>query len=59
MYIERDGFYWPPRPVDPKDCDSESTGGWANKHANGGKMETSTSTGAPYATRNPVTTGLL
>jgi hypothetical protein len=59
MYYPSDGFYWEPRKVDEKDCDSNSTGGWANKHANGGKKETSTLKGIPYASRRPINTPLL
>jgi len=59
MYYPSDGFYWEPTKVDEKDCDSNSTGGWANKHANGGKKETSTLKGIPYASRRPINTPLL
>jgi hypothetical protein len=59
MYIEKDGFYWPPTTVQSKTCGSDSKDGWAGKYANGGKTETSTSIPVPYATRNPVNTPLL
>jgi fibro-slime domain-containing protein/RHS repeat-associated protein len=59
MYIEQDGFDWPQTKVEAKTCESWATGGWAGKHANGGKQETKTSKGVPYASRKPVVTPLL
>jgi RHS repeat-associated protein len=59
MYIEMDGFYWPPTTVQAKTCGSDAKDGWAGKYANGGKSETSTMVPVPFATRNPITTPLL
>jgi len=59
MYYPSDGFKWPPTEVEEKTCESWATGGWAGKHANGGKKETSTMKPIPYASRKPVNTHLL
>jgi hypothetical protein len=53
LYYSRDGFYWPPTRVAPMACGASANGGWANRTAPGGGLETKTSSAIPFYTRNP------
>lgn len=59
MYYPQDGFYFPLTGVERKDCPSDSNGGWANKTAKGGKLETKTSSRVPFWTRKPIVAPLF
>jgi hypothetical protein len=59
MYYPQDGFYFPLTTVAAKLCPPGSNGGWANKTAKGGKLETITSSGVPFWTRRPIVAPLF